>query len=169
MGKSKFIIISGADGAGKSTLSRDLLKRLPNSVLLDLDWLWMMNPCIASKDIEEVVMDNATNLVKSYVLSKKWQYIIFCWSYYSDEKFQQILNPIKNEDLDIIKINLISSKEKLLERLQDTPRIIECVSIKSVDRCEEFVKMDTLKIDVDDKTADEVFNEVRKVFTWVNI
>ena len=36
MGKPKLIIVEGAIGSGKSTLSRSLRENIPNSTLLDL-------------------------------------------------------------------------------------------------------------------------------------
>ena len=37
-------IIGGTMGAGKTTVSQQLKKKLPNSVFLDGDWCWDANP-----------------------------------------------------------------------------------------------------------------------------
>jgi len=47
--KKKLIIINGTMGVGKSTISKALYKNLENSVWLDGDWCWMMNPFIVNE------------------------------------------------------------------------------------------------------------------------
>jgi shikimate kinase len=45
----RLIFISGTMGIGKTTISKLLLKELKNSVFLDGDWCWNINPFNVNK------------------------------------------------------------------------------------------------------------------------
>lgn len=45
----KLILISGTMGIGKSTITEELSKQTKQSVYLDGDWCWMMNPFIVNE------------------------------------------------------------------------------------------------------------------------
>ena len=54
----KLIIINGTMGVGKSTVSELLLKEMENSVYLDGDWCWNMNPFTVNEENIEMVLKN---------------------------------------------------------------------------------------------------------------
>ena len=54
----KLIIINGTMGAGKSTVSELLLKETENSIYLDGDWCWNMNPFTVNEENIEMVLKN---------------------------------------------------------------------------------------------------------------
>ena len=54
----KLIIINGTMGAGKSTVSEQLLKETENSIYLDGDWCWNMNPFTVNEENIEMVLKN---------------------------------------------------------------------------------------------------------------
>ena len=45
-------------GAGKSTVSEQLLKETENSIYLDGDWCWNMNPFTVNEENIEMVLKN---------------------------------------------------------------------------------------------------------------
>ena len=54
----KLIIINGTMGAGKSTVSEQLLKETENSIYLDSDRCWNMNPFTVNEENIEMVLKN---------------------------------------------------------------------------------------------------------------
>ena len=54
----KLIIINGIMGAGKSTVNDLLLKETANSIYLDGDWCWNMNPFTVNEENIEMVLKN---------------------------------------------------------------------------------------------------------------
>jgi len=56
------IFIGGTMGVGKSTVSQALKKDLNDSVCLDGDWCWDMNPFVVNGETNALVMDNILGL-----------------------------------------------------------------------------------------------------------
>jgi broad-specificity NMP kinase len=73
----KLIIINGTMGIGKSTVSNLLFKRLHQSVYLDGDWCWNMNPFVVTVENEQMVINNITYLLKSFLENSNYKYVVF--------------------------------------------------------------------------------------------
>lgn len=165
----KLIIINGTMGAGKSTVSNLLLKMLDKSVYLDGDWCWNMNPFIVTDENKNMVMDNITYLLKSFLHNSNYEYIIFCWVIQDEDIFKLILDKLKGFDFELYKISLICSEDALRKRLEKDvqsgvrkPDVIE----RSIKRIALYDKMDTIKIDVSRISA---FNAAQKIYELVNL
>ena len=52
----KLILISGTMGIGKSTITEELSKQTKQSVYLDGDWCWMMNPFIVNEENKDCLL-----------------------------------------------------------------------------------------------------------------
>ncbi|AJD25562.1 AAA domain protein [Clostridium botulinum] len=52
----KLIIINGTMRVGKTATSKELNKKLNNSVWLDDDWCWMMNPFTVNDENKNMVI-----------------------------------------------------------------------------------------------------------------
>ncbi|MBO4783943.1 MAG: AAA family ATPase, partial [Lachnospiraceae bacterium] len=51
-------LIGGTMGVGKTTVSQQLKKELPNSVFLDGDWCWDADPFQVTEETKAMVMRN---------------------------------------------------------------------------------------------------------------
>lgn len=60
------IIINGTMGVGKSTVCKELNKRLIRSVWLDGDWCWMMNPWVVNDENKKMVVQNINFLLRNF-------------------------------------------------------------------------------------------------------
>ena len=56
-------------GVGKTATSKSLYQKLINSVWLDGDWCWMMNPFIANEENKEMVLDNISHLLRNFLMN----------------------------------------------------------------------------------------------------
>src|SRR5476649_2686108 len=63
--KKKLIIINGTMGVGKTATCRELNKNLENSVWLDGDWCWMINPFVVNDENKNMVVNNITYLLRN--------------------------------------------------------------------------------------------------------
>ena len=45
-------------GVGKTTTCKELSKKLQNSVWLDGDWCWMINPFVVNEENKRLVINN---------------------------------------------------------------------------------------------------------------
>ncbi|OOM74531.1 hypothetical protein CLPUN_38790 [Clostridium puniceum] len=162
----KLIMVNGTMGVGKSTVCNILFKMINNSMYLDGDWCWNMNPFVVSEEDKEMVINNISYLLKSYLSNSKYEYIIFCWVMHEDSIIMQILNELKEFDFELHKISLICSEESLKSRLNiDIKNGIRNDDIvnRSIKRILLYDKMDTIKIDVSNITPDDTAKEIYKM------
>jgi hypothetical protein len=159
----KLIMINGTMGVGKSTVCNKLLDLLSPSVYLDGDWCWNMNPFVVSEENKEMVINNISYLLKSYLNNSGYEYIIFCWVMHEEYIIKQILDKLKEFDFKLYKISLICTQEALEKRLNNDVvngiRKIDVIS-RSVERISSYEKMDTVKIDVSNNTAEDTAKRI---------
>lgn len=60
-------LIGGTMGVGKTTVSQQLKKVLPNSVFLDGDWCWDADPFQVIEETKAMVMRNICFLLNSFL------------------------------------------------------------------------------------------------------
>ena len=159
----KLIMINGTMGVGKSTVCNILFKMLNNSVYLDGDWCWNMNPFVVSEENKEMVINNISYLLKSYLNNSGYEYIIFCWVMHDEAIFKQILKELKEFDFELHKISLVCSEESLKSRLDiDVKNDIRKADVisRSIDRISLYEKMDTIKIDVSNITPKDTAKQI---------
>lgn len=150
-------------GVGKTTVCRALQKKLPNCVFLDGDWCWDMSPFVVSEETKAMVMDNICHLLQNFLHCRTFENIIFCWVMHEETIIRNILSRLDVGDTEIKTISLIASEKTITARLEKdiasgirTPDIIE----RSIARIPLYKKLDTVKIETDEKTADAVAEEI---------
>ena len=72
-------LIGGTMGVGKSTTCQIMKRKLNNSVFLDGDWCWDMDPFIVNDETKEMVIENICFLLNNFIKSSAYENIIFCW------------------------------------------------------------------------------------------
>lgn len=159
----KLYLIGGTMGVGKTTVCRALQKKLPNCVFLDGDWCWDMSPFVVSEETKAMVMDNICHLLQNFLHCRTFENIIFCWVMHEETIIRNILSRLDVGDTEIKTISLIASEKTITARLEKdiasgirTPDIIE----RSIARIPLYKKLDTVKIETDEKTADAVAEEI---------
>lgn len=155
----KLIIINGTMGVGKTTTCKNLYEKLNNSVWLDGDWCWMMNPFCVTEENKKMVEDNITYLLNSFLGNSQLQYIIFNWVIHREEIFDLLLNNLKGNEYEIYKISLICSEKELKRRMLEDNRDEEIIK-SSVERLRAYQSMNTVKIDTTNSTTEETVNEI---------
>lgn len=160
--KKKLIIINGTMGVGKSTISKALYKNLKNSVWLDGDWCWMMNPFVVNDENKKMVEDNIVYLLNNFLRNSSLEYVVFNWVIHEESIFDLLLNRLKDFDFELYKITLLCSEEVLRNRIVEDfkngrgDRNLE----NSLKRLELYRSMDTIKIDTSNKKIDETIEEI---------
>lgn len=164
--KKKLIIINGTMGVGKTTISSELNKELSNSIWLDGDWCWNMDPFIVNKETKAIVIDNITHILRNYISISHIEHIIFNWVIDINEIFDLILNPLKDLEVEVIKITLTCSKETLVNRIskdiKSGKREKDSIN-KSLKRVKLYDKLNTIKINTDNKSVQECVQDIIKL------
>lgn len=164
--KKKLIIINGTMGVGKTATCKELNKKLENSVWLDGDWCWMMNPFKVNDENKKMVINNITYLLRSFLTNSSIKYIIFNWVIHVENIFSDILEPLSDLDFEVVKISLTCSKETLKKRiLQDVKSNLReeaCLS-RSIERLKMYENMPTEKIDTSNLSILEAVDKIMKI------
>lgn len=159
----KLYLIGGTMGVGKTTVCRALQKKLLHCVFLDGDWCWDMSPFVVNEETKAMVMDNICHLLHNFLRCTAYENIIFCWVMHEQSIIKQILSRLDVGEAEVKTISLIASEKAITARLEKdvtagirTPDVIE----RSIARIPLYEKLDTLKIDTNEKTADAVAEEI---------
>ena len=153
-------------GVGKTTVSRELKNRLSKSVFLDGDWCWDMNPFVVNNETKTMVMDNICYLLNKFIHCSEYENIIFCWVLHEQEIIDSILSRLDKQNINVICISLLCKEKALRERIQkdiDNKLRNKDVLEKSIERIHLYEKLDTVKIEVSEKTVADTVNEIMQL------
>lgn len=156
-------------GAGKTTVSLALQKKLNDCVFLDGDWCWYTNPWILNTETRKMVIENICFILNNYLKSTSYQNIIFCWIMHEDKIVEDILSRINTTNVNVHNISLIASSNVLVNRLQkdiDEGKRPPIVIPRALERLKHFENVnshviDTSNLDVNMVTK-HIFEFVRR-------
>ena len=154
-------------GVGKTTTSRELQRLLPKCAFLDGDWCWDMNPFIVTDETKNMVEDNICYILNNFLRCSEYENIIFCWVMHKEYIIKSILSRLNLLNTVLYKISLICSEQSLVERISkdvDSGIRTKDVIERSVGRLNNYVLMDTIKIDVSNidskQAAQQIINYI---------
>lgn len=160
----KLIIINGVMGVGKSVTSKALNQKLSNSVWLDGDWCWMMDPFIVNDVTKEMVIDNITYQLNNFIKSKQFEHIIFNWVIDEENIYDEVIKRLI--PVDIYKITLMCSKETLSSRIsQDIKAGLrdEDNLNRSLSKYQKYQSLNSIKVDTDNKEIETIIKEIEVI------
>ena len=109
-------LIGGTMGVGKTTISQQLKRELPNSVFLDGDWCWDADSLQVTEETKSMVMRNICYLLDSFIRCSAYENVIFCWVMHEQSIIDNIINELDIENCMIKKISLIVDERNLKNR-----------------------------------------------------
>ena len=162
------IFINGTMGCGKTAVSRELQKLLPDCVFLDGDWCWDSRPFIVNDETKAMVVDNISALLGAFLRCQSYRSVVFCWVMHEQEIMDSLLSRLDLSDCRTEKYTLMIGEKTLRERLQKdvdagirSPDVIE----RSVARLGCYPALNTRKLCVDSVSAAEaarlIFEDMR--------
>ncbi|WP_026476581.1 AAA family ATPase [Alkaliphilus transvaalensis] len=158
----KLIVVNGTMAVGKTTTCRLLNSKLQNSVWLDGDWCWRMNPFVVNDENKRMVENNISYLLRNFFSNSSIEYIIFNWVIHTEAIMEMVLDWVKNFNFDLYKITLTCSEDELKERLLKRQAHEEMIK-RSIERLALYEDLDTFKIDTTNKRSEEVAEEIIKL------
>lgn len=152
-------LIGGTMGVGKTAVCRELKMKLPNSVFLDGDWCWDMNPFQVTEETKAMVMDHICHLLNGFLHCTAFENILFCWVMHQQSIIDEILSRLDTADCRVIPISLICSGETLKDRLRkdiDGGIRSEDILERSKARLPLYDTLNTTLIPTDSKSVTEI-------------
>ena len=162
----KLYLIGGTMGVGKTAVSQQLKKDLPNSVFLDGDWCWDANPFQVTEETKTMVTDNICYLLNNFLHCSAYENIIFCWVMHEQHIIDSIIEKIDIENCEVKCISLMTDETTLRNRLESDVNAgirTEDVIERSVARILKYQCLDTIKIDTVNKTIKQVVDEIENL------
>lgn len=156
-------LIGGTMGVGKTAVSQQLKRDLPNSVFLDGDWCWDASPFQVTEETKAMVMENICYLLNSFLRCSAYDNVIFCWVMHQQSIIDSIMERLDTENCAVKIISLLGDETVIRERLTaDVERGIRTADVidRSVVRIPLYQQLDTIKIDTGRKTIQMVANEI---------
>ncbi|MDY3928318.1 MAG: AAA family ATPase [Clostridia bacterium] len=159
-------MIGGTMGVGKTTTCQILKNKLNNSVFLDGDWCWDMNPFKVTEETKSMVMNNIGYMLNSFIRCSEYDNIIFCWVMHEQSIIDNIINRLEIKNVNTYLISLMCSENSLKDRLEkDINNGIRTYDVteKSVSRIPLYDKLNTIKIDVSEISAEDAAEKIKEI------
>ena len=157
----KLIVINGTMGVGKSTISTALKDELENSIMLDGDWCWMMNPWNITEENIKMVEQNIIFLLNSFLNNSSFRYVIFTWVLHNEMILDNLLEGIDDDNFELHFYSLVCNKNELIERMENDSRTE--INIKNAsERISLYLAQRSKKIDTTGKDIMTVVKEIKE-------
>lgn len=159
-------LIGGTMGVGKTTVSQQLNKDLINSVFLDGDWCWYASPFQVTEETKEMVVNNICYLLNNFLHCSAYDNVVFCWVLHEQAIINSILEKLDTVKCRVIRISLIADERNLRDRLTaDVTSGVRTVDVigRSIAKISMYHTLDTIKIDTNNKTVQEIVDEIVKL------
>lgn len=159
-------LIGGTMGVGKTTVCQNLKQLLPSSVFLDGDWCWDSDPFQVTDETKEMVIDNICYLINNFIRCSAYDNIIFCWVMHEQSIIDTICNKINVENCNVKIISLLVDEKNLKNRIEnDVMAGIRYIDVldRSIARMPLYEKLNTIKINTNNKSIAEIADEITKL------
>lgn len=158
----KVIFISGTMGSGKSAAARQLNEIAEDSVWLDGDWCWMMNPFRVNEKSKAMVLANIRFMLNQYLNCGLFKHVLFSWVMDEPETVLTLLSGLSG-DFEFYHFTLMPSQAKLTEQLEKDIaaglRLADCIP-SSLSRLDHYQNIASVKILTDEKTPEQIAREI---------
>ena len=148
----KLIVINGAMGIGKTSICKELNKKLTNSAWLDGDWCMMINPLHFTEKNQKIFLDNVYHLLNNYLSSPSFEYVIFSWVIPREEMMEYIIKKLSAHSFEVMRVTLLCEDTKLRERMlnagRDKATIKKSILYQQTFRSGNTIKIDTTELSV---------------------
>ena len=169
MPEKKLVILNGAMGVGKTTVSEELAGILKPCVFLDGDWCWMSKPFINNEQTQAMVLDNVLHLLRNFLSCPQYEYVIFCWVLHRAETLDYLLAQLSDLRFRADVFTLTAPPEVIRTRLEKDihahlrePDVIA----RSLDKLPLYDRMKTIKIDTASLTPRQVADRIAETVLW---
>lgn len=153
-------------GIGKTSTCQILKRQLPNSVFLDGDWCWDMNPFIVTEETKQMVIDNICFLLNNFINCSVYENIIFCWVMHEQAIIDTLISRLNIQAAFLHNISLICSPEELEARLNKdivAGNRDSGILNRSLERLPLYQTLNTRKIDVTNLTPEAVAASILQI------
>lgn len=144
------LFLCGPNGIGKTTISKEIIKQLPNSAYVDSDSCRMMNPFVLNDETIPTIVKNISNLIINYLKCPIVDTVIFSYGFHGRrrEVFQRVLSEISQMEHEFIPFLLWCSEEENINRMNLDNRSADRIQRTLKESRKAFDNVDYPKLDI---------------------
>lgn len=121
------LFICGPNGIGKTTICKEIIRKLPNSAYVDSDPCRLMNPFILNDETIPTIAKNISDLIINYMDCPVIETVIFSYGFHGRrrEVFEIVMKAVSKRDFNFIPFLLACSEEENIKRMDIDNRSTE--------------------------------------------
>lgn len=156
------LFICGANGIGKTTISKVLLGKIPNSAYVDSDCCRMMNPFSINDETIPTMQGNIAALIRNYMKCSAVQTVIFSYGFHGRRReiFDGVINSISDIEYRFLPFLLTCNEEENVRRMRcdnrDTDRVKRALDVSRL----AYEEIPYPQIDITNLSPEESADEV---------
>ncbi len=164
------IWINGAFGAGKTTVSYELNRRIPNSFVYDPENIGFFIRKNVPKQIlkndfqdHDIWREINYSILKD-IVSKTDEIIIVPMTIVNPQYFDEIISKLRANGAEVNHFTLLANKETLLKRLKSRGDYRNSWPAKQIDRCISMLSQDMFQVHLhtDHLTIEEIIEQIAR-------
>lgn len=175
----KVILLSGPYGVGKTTLANNLVNSLNNTVMFDGEWAWFQgNNWNFTKENKNMALENICFVLSNFLKNDGFEVIVFSWVLHRQEDHNLIIDALKKTEIEfeLFDISIIADVSTLQSRLEERistkatefnasygKEQIEKALKGSLNKLQQIMKLDNIKLNVSNMNKEKVLDEVLKL------
>ncbi|XFA99045.1 AAA family ATPase [Candidatus Izemoplasma sp. B36] len=156
--KKKTIVIYGVPGVGKTTLGKRLFKKIDQSMLVDADDLWRINPFTVNDNNKRMVEENIKSVYNNFKENPELETFIFLWVIPNINVYNLVNNWF--DDATFIQLQVDSATYKI--RLDKDNRDSFDFE-KYIELFKNYKDIPGIQIDTSNKDIDRLINEIKNL------
>lgn len=151
------LFLCGPNGIGKTTISREIVRILPNSAYVDSDWCRIMNPFVLNDDTITVISNNISSMILSYFSCPLVKTVIFSYGFHGRRKevFENVVSKVSEFPYNFIPYLLWCDEEENIRRMKIDGRSEEQVERTINQSRKAFCGIAYKKIDITEMSVNQ--------------
>ncbi len=115
----KLLFICGSNGIGKTTICKEIIRKLPNSAYVDSDPCRIMNPSILNDETIPTIAKNISDLIINYIDCPVVETVVFSYGFHGRRKeiFEKVMQAVSKKEFNFVPFLLSCSEEENIKRM----------------------------------------------------
>jgi Cdc6-like AAA superfamily ATPase len=121
------LFICGPNGIGKTTICKEIIRKLSNSAYVDSDPCLLMNPFVLDDETIPTIAKNISDLIINYIDCPVIETVVFSYGFHGRrrEVFEKVMQTVARKDFKFIPFLLTCSEEENIKRMNMDNRSLE--------------------------------------------
>jgi Cdc6-like AAA superfamily ATPase len=164
--KKNLLFLCGPNGIGKTTISKEIVRQLPNTAYVDSDPCRYMNPFVLGDETIPTIAKNISDLIVNYMNCPVINNVVFSYGFHGRRKevFEIIMAELSKMEHNFIPYLLWCSEEENIKRMHDDSRSPDRMQRAISESRNAYNDITYPKIDITNLSAAEAAKKLIQLF-----